>query len=79
MLTLACLLFTAVVAPLEVAFMETRLNALFVLNRLIDIVFILVRGRRVWRVITAAAAASVPPRQAFPTSWLNNLHSLCGS
>ena len=34
------LVFTAIVTPIEVAFMETSLNALFVLNRLVDLSFI---------------------------------------
>ena len=44
LLTLLCLVFTAVVAPVEVAFMETRFNALFVINRIVDVIFILVRA-----------------------------------
>ena len=38
MLTL--LLFTALVTPYEVAFMTTSLNFLFILNRLVDVLFL---------------------------------------
>jgi hypothetical protein len=42
------LLFTAVVTPVEVAFMPvpTSVDALFVINRIIDIIFIIVRMTR---------------------------------
>lgn len=39
-LTLAALCFTAVVTPYEVAFLHTSFNALFVLNRFIDLIFL---------------------------------------
>lgn len=42
-LMIVLLFFTAVVTPFEVAFLETSVNALFVLNRLIDALFIWVR------------------------------------
>lgn len=35
----ACLLFTAVITPYEVAFLSSKLNALFVINRLVDLMF----------------------------------------
>merc|ERR1719399_2505198 len=35
-----CLLFTAAVTPYEVAFLETEWNALFWLNRLVDLLFV---------------------------------------
>jgi hypothetical protein len=37
---LLALLFTAVVTPFEVAFLETEINVLFIVNRLIDLIFI---------------------------------------
>ena len=37
------LLFTASVTPFEVAFLETEVNFLFFLNRLVDLLFFLVR------------------------------------
>ena len=37
------LLFTASVTPFEVAFLETEVNFLFFLNRLVDMLFFLVR------------------------------------
>jgi hypothetical protein len=36
-------LFTATVTPFEVAFLKTSLNGLFFVNRIIDILFLLVR------------------------------------
>jgi hypothetical protein len=36
-------LFTATVTPFEVAFLKTSLNGLFVVNRLVDVVFLTVR------------------------------------
>jgi hypothetical protein len=42
--TMLSLLFTAVVTPVEVAFLATALNGLFVLNRLVDMIFIVVRA-----------------------------------
>ena len=33
------LFFTAIVTPFEVAYLETKVNALFVLNRAIDLLF----------------------------------------
>lgn len=38
--TSLALLLTAVVTPVEVAFLETRLNLLFVVNRLVDLIFL---------------------------------------
>ncbi len=38
-------LFTATVTPFEVAFLKTAINALFVLNRIIDFIFLIVRAR----------------------------------
>ena len=46
-LTMASLCFTAVMAPFEVAFLTTQLDTLFILNRFIDLVFIVVRAVRV--------------------------------
>ena len=40
---MASLLFTAVVTPVEVAFLSTSVDPLFVINRLIDAVFTIVR------------------------------------
>jgi hypothetical protein len=40
------LVFTATVTPFEVAFLSTSLNALFFLNRVVDLVFLVVRGSR---------------------------------
>ncbi len=47
---LLALVFTATVTPFEVAFLSTSLNALFFLNRVVDLVFLVVRGsrRRPW-------------------------------
>ncbi len=45
LLTLLCLLFTALVTPVEVAFLTTNLNALFIINRVVDAVFVVVSGR----------------------------------
>jgi hypothetical protein len=47
---LLALVFTATVTPFEVAFLSTSLNALFFLNRVVDLVFLVVRGsrRRSW-------------------------------
>jgi potassium voltage-gated channel Eag-related subfamily H protein 7 len=42
---LFALLFTAVVTPFEVAFLETEINLLFVINRMIDMVFIFDMGK----------------------------------
>ena len=39
------LVYTAVVTPVEVAFLTTSLNALFVLNRIVDASFVVVRWR----------------------------------
>ena len=39
-LILACMLFTAIVTPFEVALLETRLDGLFVVNKLVDAVFV---------------------------------------
>ena len=44
LLTLLCLLFTALVTPVEVAFLTTKLNALFIINRVVDAVFVVVSG-----------------------------------
>jgi hypothetical protein len=42
-LALVCLVFTAIVTPVEVAFInKTTLDTLFVINRAIDIVFFIV-------------------------------------
>lgn len=40
MVTLIALLFTAVVTPYEVALLETQIDGLFFINRLIDVIFI---------------------------------------
>jgi hypothetical protein len=40
MLIITCLLFTAVVTPFEVAFLEPAFNALFGINRVVDVTFI---------------------------------------
>ena len=40
------LLFTAVVTPVEVAFVSTSLNPLFVINRIVDVVFTIVSAPR---------------------------------
>jgi len=37
---LTCLLFTATVTPYEVAFTETSINAMFLINRLVDLLFL---------------------------------------
>jgi len=39
------LLFTASVTPFEVAFLETNLDPLFAINRVVDLLFLLVRAR----------------------------------
>jgi hypothetical protein len=39
-------LFTATVTPFEVAFLKTSLNGLFFVNRVIDILFLLVRTHK---------------------------------
>ena len=44
LLTLLCLLFTALVTPVEVAFLTTNLSALFIINRVVDAVFVVVSG-----------------------------------
>jgi hypothetical protein len=38
------LLFTATVTPFEVAFLRTSLNTLFLVNRVVDCVFLVVRA-----------------------------------
>jgi hypothetical protein len=43
--TMLCLVFTALVTPVEVAFLETNLNLLFALNRVVDLIFIMVCAR----------------------------------
>ena len=40
------LLYTAIVTPVEVAFLTTSLDALFVFNRVVDVSFLVVRARR---------------------------------
>jgi hypothetical protein len=40
--TMICLLFTALVTPVEVAFLTTKINALFIVNRVVDVVFVVV-------------------------------------
>ncbi len=42
-------LFTASVTPFEVAFLKTSLNALFIINRIIDVIFLFVS--RCWMLI----------------------------
>ena len=42
---LLLLLFTAVVTPVEVAFLTTGLNPLFFINRVVDASFLVVRHR----------------------------------
>jgi hypothetical protein len=44
LVTSVCLLFTATVTPLEVAFLNTSFNALYFINRVVDVVFIVVRA-----------------------------------
>ena len=46
-ITMVSLCFTAIVAPVEVAFLTTQLDALFFFDRLVDLVFVTVRGQ--WR------------------------------
>ncbi len=41
-MTMVCLVFTAVVTPVEVAFLTTKVNGLFVINRIVDAVFVVV-------------------------------------
>ena len=41
-MTMICLLFTALVTPVEVAFLTTKINALFIVNRVVDVVFVVV-------------------------------------
>ncbi len=41
-MTMVCLVFTAVVTPVEVAFLSTKVNGLFVVNRIVDAVFVVV-------------------------------------
>jgi len=43
---LLLLLFTALITPYEVAFMATHLNFLFIVNKLVDVLFLKVRGCR---------------------------------
>ncbi len=43
MFIILLLLFTATVTPFEVAFLETSLNGLFVVNRVVDVSFIIVK------------------------------------
>lgn len=43
------LFFTAIVTPFEVAYLEPSLDALFLVNRLIDALFVTVRGARARR------------------------------
>jgi hypothetical protein len=38
------LCFTAIMAPFEVAFLDTKLDVLFCINRVIDAVFLVVRA-----------------------------------
>ena len=42
---LLLLLFTALVTPVEVAFLTTALNPLFFINRVVDLSFLVVRIR----------------------------------
>lgn len=39
--TVICLVFVALITPAEVALLETKMDALFVINRLIDLVFLI--------------------------------------
>jgi potassium voltage-gated channel Eag-related subfamily H protein 7 len=41
MVILSCLFFTATVTPYEVAFMDTEINGMFFVNRLVDLCFLL--------------------------------------
>ena len=37
----ACLMFTAIVTPFEVAYIEPAFNGLFIINRLVDLLFLI--------------------------------------
>lgn len=41
-ITFASLIFTAIVAPFEVAFLKTNVDGLFFVNRFVDAVFVIV-------------------------------------
>jgi hypothetical protein len=58
------LLFTAVVTPVEVAFMPapTSVDALFVINRIIDIIFIIVRMTRTRCRVVISSSSCVGTR-----------------
>ena len=43
-LTMLCLIFTALVTPVEVAFLKTQIDTLFFINRVIDLIFVVVRA-----------------------------------
>ena len=60
--TSLALLFTAICTPYEVAMLPTQLNALFFLNRIIDLVFItdMVRRRRVGSLRLGGDASREP-------------------
>ena len=51
------LLFTATVTPFEVAFLTTSLNALFYINRFVDLVFFVVRDGLLWGGVAPAQGA----------------------
>ena len=59
----ACLIFTAIVTPFEVALMEPELDGLFALDRIVDAVFVVVRGL-CGGVPRIRAAAPSPARAA---------------
>ena len=43
-----CLIFTALVTPVEVAFLKTQIDTLFFINRVIDLIFVVVRASWPW-------------------------------
>jgi hypothetical protein len=43
LVTSLCLLFTATVTPVEVAFLDTSFNTLYFINRVVDVIFLVVR------------------------------------
>ena len=53
-----CLLFTATVTPYEIAFVdEAQIDAMFVLNQLVNLVFLADVGLQVWRGARLLAAS----------------------
>jgi hypothetical protein len=57
--TVTLLMYTATVTPVEVAFLSTKLDGLFILNRIIDCAFLVVRCARQDR--SEQQAHSAPP------------------